>query len=123
MDRTTFGKSEVALYLADKLNEIDNDKVSNKVSSRISKVRAILKDIEKARECKAITEKTWHFMMNCLIDRVRRENQSPIASDELDVSDEGLLLDLTTNLLIGEIRRAKEEASAKGKKAQALATC
>lgn len=125
LNKYTFGSSPAAIYLAENLNIINNSKLNRKVSSFINSIRAILTQSVNANEAGIINVKTLYFIVDALSERVKW-NRSRLSLDAEWASYQ-LIVDLTANILIGEIksikRRAQKVAHVNHMQAQLIGSC
>ncbi len=124
LDKHTFGKTPAAIYLADRLNFLNDPKYTRKVSSRIHYVQAIIADAIRASEAGMLSIKTLNFI-SCRL-RLDIENVSAdLLHEESYVGSGGhempdaLSINLMSNILIGElksvVRRCREVTLLKDK--------
>lgn len=100
LDLNTFGKTPAALYLADRLNTINNPKHTRKISKIINNTQAIINQSIQANISGILEIYTLNFIVSSL--RLKVKNMS----DDL-MMEEGsdkLSVDLMSNILIGELK-------------------
>lgn len=108
IDRNTFGSTPAAIYLAEQLNIIDNPKVLRKASAFINSCRVIIADGVRAHNNGFIGIKTLYFIVDSLSEKVK-ENAISVRFDPT-LGDYPLVINLVTNVLIGEIKSIKRRA-------------
>lgn len=105
LDKNTFGNTPAAIYLADRLNEVDNSKQTRKVSTFINSIRSMLKQAIEAHEYGYLSLKTLYFIADSLSIKVHNsvDDLLKVTEDAIDP----LVVNLTANILIGEIKSIK----------------
>lgn len=117
LDKHTFGKTPAAIYLADRLNFLDDPKYTRKLSVKIHSVQAIMADAVRAAEAGMLSVKTLNFISSHL--RLDIEDTADnLLSEEMYIGSGGqempdtLSVNLMSNVLIGElksvVRRCRE---------------
>jgi hypothetical protein len=111
MHKNTFGKTPAAIYLADRLNILNDPKYTRKISSIIHRVQSVMADSIKASEVGLLSTKTLNF----IIARLRRDVEdasNTLINIESYVGSGGYLMpdqlsaNLMSNILIGELKSA-----------------
>lgn len=96
-DKFEFGKTPAAIYLANHLLELGDKKVHRKIAKTISEFRSLLRGIDNSHEMGWL--KTKQLNMLCPMLQVRCDSMLS-ALQGID----SLILDLTGNILRGEIK-------------------
>lgn len=105
LDKYTFGKTPAAIYLAHRLNEINNKKFTRKISSRIAEIRKMIRDMGNAYIADQIDTHTLISFVSFLRLRVSEMADDLLfARKEEDVVLYTLCVNLMANILIGDIK-------------------
>jgi hypothetical protein len=109
IDKYTFGKTPAAIYLADRLNVLNDPRYTQRISSRIHEVQAAISDIVSAHENGHIRLQTLNFFVAFM-----RQKINTVRSNFLDCEQyvgsgnhpmpDLLSVNLMTNVLIGELK-------------------
>jgi hypothetical protein len=129
LDKNTFGKTPAAIYLADRLNLLNDPKYSRKLSKMIHNVQATIADAVQAAEAGALNIRTLHFISRHL--RLDIEDAADNLKQELLYVGSGghempdlLSINLFENVLKGELksvfRRAREVSVLKNQQDRVL---
>lgn len=107
LDKHTFGKTPAAIYLADRLNVLDDSKYTRKVSSRIHDVQRVIAEMVAANEAGILSIHTLGFMSTAM-----REKIEILARNLYALKHDDLSMNLFQNVLKGElksiVRRSRE---------------
>jgi hypothetical protein len=109
LDKHTFGKTPAAIYLADRLNFLDDPKYTRKMSSRIHDIQAVIADATRAHEAGLLSIHTLNFIANALRERIE-DDTANLLEGELYIGSGGqempdtLSINLMANVLIGELK-------------------
>jgi hypothetical protein len=116
LDKNTFGKTPAAIYLADRLNLINDPKYSRKLSKMIHNIQATIADAVQAAETGALSIKTLHFISRHL--RLDIEDAADNLKQEMLYVGSGghempdlLSINLFENVLKGELKSVFRRAS------------
>lgn len=109
IDKYTFGKTPAAIYLADRLNMLNDPKYTRKASSKIHDVQAVIADAIRAHEAGLLSIHTLNFISSALRKKIEDMaddmwNGEPyIGSGGHEMPDK-LSINLMANVLIGELK-------------------
>lgn len=106
LDKTTFGDTPAAMFLATRLNEVNNVVLTRKISRSMQHYRNIMRDARLAHEGRSITTQTLSWIVSRLNDQL---NQTVADMCEATGADE-LSIDLMSNVIRGEIKRIINKA-------------
>jgi hypothetical protein len=105
LDKHTFGKTPAAIYLADRLNFLNDPKYTRKVSSKIHDIQAIIADAIRAHEGGLLSIRTLNFILTSLRSRIEdMTHAAHINALEGDLYADKLVTNLMANVLIGELK-------------------
>lgn len=127
LDRNTFGKTPAAIYLADRLNIIDNSVYTRKMSKQIHAFQGIISDAIKAQESGKIEMKTFNWIMEKVRQDVKLKASNFFNDESVNESvHDKLSCNLFENILIGELksvnRRVREVALLRTKQNRLIGT-
>jgi hypothetical protein len=104
LNKNTFGDTPAAMYLAERLNVLNDKKLTRKISAHINRIRAMLAEMVEAHNVRVI--KT-HTLSSFLSDQSKKIDDMVLRlvqdSDELAVN-------LMANVLKGDIKRITHKA-------------
>ena len=101
MDKTTFGDTPAAMFLATRLNDIADVKLTRKVSKCIIHYRCLMKDAKDAHECRAISTTTLNWMMARMNDQL---DDTAVEFHLPEKKHDETAVDLMINVIRGEIK-------------------
>jgi len=129
LDKHTFGKTPAAIYLADRLNVLNDERYTQKLSSKIHAMQACINDVVRAHENDYLDLKTLAFFVKSMRRTVEDTAQNFLEYDQY-VNKAGhpmpdkLSIDLMMNIIKGELksisRRAREVRLLKDKQNRVL---
>jgi hypothetical protein len=122
LDKFTFGKTPAAIYLAHRLNELNDPKYTRKISADIHRMQGLFVEVIEAHDAGFLSIKSLSFFMNNA-RRSIKDKADDYLSQALYVGSGGhqmpdrLSVDLMSNVLLGPItsvfRRSIKVASLK----------
>jgi len=109
LDKHTFGKTPAAIYLADRLNVLNDPRYTQKVSSRIHEVQTAIADIVKAHEAGHIKLHTLNFFVSFMRQKIIGIKTNFLQSELYvgsgsHIMPDVLSVNLMTNVLVGELK-------------------
>jgi len=112
LDLNTFGKTPAAIYLVDRLNFLNDKKLTRKISSKINSTKAIIAEAVNAHEAGLISTHTLSFIAATLRSKVDTswDNTNWNNTEQIQKQEE-LPINLMKNLLIGELKNIIRKAS------------
>jgi len=129
LNKFTFGNTPAAIYLADRLNTLDDAKYTRKISARIHEVQTLMAEVKNAHEYGALSIHTVGFFANRIRTKIV-ETANILKAELLRETKSGhqtpdlLCIDLMSNILIGEVksitRRSREVVLMQKKQQRAL---
>lgn len=112
LSKYTFGNTPAAIYLADRLNQIESPKWTRKISSKIHSFQTTIAQLTKANSHGIIDARTLSFTVEALHQRVYEVGdrlmrgfleKSPVGEELPDV----LSIDLMMNVVMGDLKHLK----------------
>lgn len=93
----TFGKTPAAIYLADRLNALNNSKLTRKISTMIRDLQNIVNEIEKSNSVGFLSAHVIGFMIDPLRDRIKASRANIEKIDQLSAN-------LMANVMCGSVK-------------------
>jgi len=113
LDKFTYGKTPAAIYLAARLNEFGNPKMSRIVTSHLCRVNTMLNELESSNCAGEMSVRTLSFLTELLRDQLKRlEQEGGFLTSDKTVNN------LVSNVIIGKmksVQRRSREATLESK--------
>jgi hypothetical protein len=113
LDKHTFGDAPAAIFLADRLNMLNNAKFTRKISARIHESQTMLAEAIKAHDLGAISTHTLSFMTFALEEKIDSSAKSLMTEgtyfDSKELPDL-LAVNLMLNVIKGGLKRARHQS-------------
>jgi len=115
LDKFTFGKTPAAIYLADRLNTLNDPKYSRKISSHIHSIQSLIVELIEANEAGNVSINLLSFTSKALRNRIKAiaqnlyEEKPHLGSGGHQVPDV-LAINLMTNVMMGDLKSIDRRA-------------
>lgn len=103
LDRYTYGKTPAAIFLADRLNQLGDPVLARKVGKNISTMQSLVAELYKSNIAGTLSA---HTIGN--IAGIYRK-QTLEVHDKMVASNDELVINLMTNVMIGDIKRIQRQ--------------
>lgn len=121
LDKNTFGSTPAAVYLADRLNELNQPRLTTNVTHVLCCTQRILGELVNAHTAGFISSKTIAFLTEKM--RVHTQNTSHDMLHDKEHNYDPTVINLMTNVLCGSfknVQRRAQQANIKNKQSKKL---
>jgi hypothetical protein len=116
LDKFTFGKTPAAIYLADRLNTLNDPKYSRKISSHIHTIQSLIAELIEAHESGSVSINLLNFTSRSLRAQIKviaqnLYNDPPHTGSGGHPVPDVLAINLMTNVMMGDLKSIDRRAA------------
>ena len=109
LNKFTFGNTPAAIFLVDRLNQLDNKKFTRKISTILCEFRKIIGELIKAHQDGSLSTHTLSVTVELLHDKIENTIDHLLTKSGADYGDnpdlpDVLAANLTLNIIKGELK-------------------
>lgn len=109
LNKFTFGNTPAAIFLVDRLNQLDNKKFTRKISTILCEFRKIIGELIKAHQAGSVSTHTLSVTVELLHDKIENTIDHLLTKSGADYGDnpdlpDVLAANLTLNVIKGELK-------------------